>query len=403
MSATISNSDLKKLMSQRRPGWSLERPFYTDAGIFATDLERIFMRQWLFAGHTSQVRKPGDYFTFEIGNESIIIIRGQDEKVRALFNVCRHRGSRICTEPSGSAKSLVCPYHQWVFKCDGSLASARLMPSDFDKSQFGLHQAHIHIFESMIFVCLAENAPDFSPIERELGPHIRPHGMPQAKIVHTIRYQVKSNWKLLTENFRECYHCHYTHPEYCNAIGFAKSTDSQKAEAENAAYAREQRSRWKSLGIETENVPFRPGALHHCARYPLTKGFVSWSLDGKPVAPRMGTYPEQDMGVLGMVCYPNFWFEGSSDYGTTTRSIPVSATRTDFEVNWYVREDAVAGRDFDVEKVTAVWRATIEQDFKLCEDNQSGVNSMRYTPGPYAPIESDVEHFVLWYLAQLDD
>src|SRR5438105_383162 len=117
MSANTIATDLPKLIAQRRAGWSLERPFYTDASIFARDLERVFMRYWLFAGHVSQVKKPGDYFLFQIGNESLIIIRGQDDQVHALFNVCRHRGSRICLEESGNKRSLVCPYHQWVFKC----------------------------------------------------------------------------------------------------------------------------------------------------------------------------------------------------------------------------------------------------------------------------------------------
>ena len=403
MSMNTVATDFASLISTRRAGWSLERSFYTDAGVFARDLERVFMRQWLFAGHISQAPNLGDYFLFEMGNESLIIIRGQDNQIRALFNVCRHRGSRVCTEQSGKAKSLVCPYHQWVYKCDGSLASARLMPENFDKTQFGLHTAHTRVFEGLIFVCLAEKAPDFTPIERDIGPQLHPHGMPQAKICFTKRYQINANWKLLTENFRECYHCHYTHPEYCNAIGFAKATDSEKLQKEMNEHGHKMAEHWRSLGLVTKSIPFLPGALHHCSRYSLTKGFVSWSLDGQPVAPRMGTYPEQDMGVLGIVCYPNFWFEGSSDYGTTTRAIPVSATRTDFEVNWYVREDAVEGRDYDVKKVPALWQATIEQDFKLCEDNQSGVNSTRYTPGPYAPIETDVEHFILWYLEQVKE
>src|SRR5581483_8943858 len=120
MSANTIPTDLATLIAQRRAGWSLERPFYTDPSIFARDLERVFMRHWLFAGHVSQVRNPGDYFLFEIGSESLIVIRGQDHQVRALFNVCRHRGSRLCAEAAGNKRSLVCPYHQWVFKCDGS-------------------------------------------------------------------------------------------------------------------------------------------------------------------------------------------------------------------------------------------------------------------------------------------
>src|SRR2546423_1682074 len=127
---------ISDLLARRRPGWSLEQPFYTDPDIFALDLERVFRRNWLFAGHASRIPRPGDYFTHEFANDSLILIRGDDGQVHALFNMCRHRGSRICLDNSVTARKLVCPYHQRDYDNDGSLLSAKEMPDDFDRSAF---------------------------------------------------------------------------------------------------------------------------------------------------------------------------------------------------------------------------------------------------------------------------
>ena len=119
-----ASNGLPALLARQRSGFCLEQPFYTDPEIFEMDMERIFRRYWLYAGHVSQITNPGDYFTFEIGRESLIVVRGQDQRIHALFNVCRHRGSRLCVEGSGHSKRLVCPYHQWVYDTDGALLSA---------------------------------------------------------------------------------------------------------------------------------------------------------------------------------------------------------------------------------------------------------------------------------------
>ena len=129
--------NITELIPPRRPGFTLEQPYYTSEYCFNQDLKHVFFKHWLFAGHASRVPNPGDFFTLEIGSESIIIIRDDHLRLHSLWNVCRHRGSRICTESEGSARSLVCPYHQWVYRPDGSLLKARLMPEDFTPLRTG--------------------------------------------------------------------------------------------------------------------------------------------------------------------------------------------------------------------------------------------------------------------------
>jgi len=392
---------LADLIARRRPGNSLEQLFYADPRIFDIDTDRIFRRYWLYAGHSSRIPNRGDYFLCEMANESILIIRDQNLQIRALYNVCRHRGSRITTLPTGQIKSLVCPYHHWTYKLDGTLLAARHMPEDFDKSPYGLHRAHVRVVEGLIFVSLAESPPDFAPVERDITPHLRPQGLERAKVCHTRQYEVRANWKLIVENFRECYHCGPAHPEYCRIVGFASGIDSPRIAAENEAMTAEREAHWGKIGLETRHIDFTPSTWHLAIRFPLRKGFVSQSLDGQAVAPLMGTYTERDMGALAVVVYPTFWFEASSDYAVTMRFIPAGTTLTNVEMNWLVNQDAVEGVDYEVERVIAFWRATGEQDWKICEDNQAGVHSSRYEPGPYSPIESDVEVFIGWYLDQV--
>jgi Rieske 2Fe-2S family protein len=392
---------LSDLIGRHRPGYGLEQPFYTDPEIFATDMERIFQRYWLYAGHVSQIANPGDFFTFEVGPESLVVIRGRDQRINALFNVCRHRGARVCLEESGHAKRLTCPYHHWVYDCDGALLSARLMSEDFDRSPYGLHRAHVRVVEGLVFVCLADEAPAFEDVERDFSLMLRPHGLPEAKVCHKKIYQIRCNWKIIAENFSECYHCGPTHPEYCRIVGYALANDSKKGAAEEAERLAQGEARWKAKGLHVGVMAWRADAMHVCRRRPLLGDYVSQSLDGKPVAPLMGTLPDWDAGLVTMMTRPNFYLEMTSDHAWITHLKPRTTTMTDVEVSWLVRNDAVEGVDYDVDRLTELWRITAEQDWIICESNQAGVASCRYQPGPFAPSESQIQVFDQWYLSEI--
>src|SRR5260221_4535255 len=139
-----------------RPGWSLPGEFFSDAAIYRADLEHIWRSGWLFAGHTCEIPKPGDYFTLQVDTDSIIVVRGEDGAIRGLHNVCRHRGSLVCTKPAGHSKRLVCPYHQWTYGLDGRLLACRGMPEDLDKTQFPLKQVHAREVDGLIYLSLAD-------------------------------------------------------------------------------------------------------------------------------------------------------------------------------------------------------------------------------------------------------
>jgi glycine betaine catabolism A len=384
------------LIASRQVGWSLPQPFYTDDAIFARDMEQVYRAHWLFAGHTTQIPNVGDYFLYNLGNDSVIVIRDEDGTVHAHHNSCRHRGSVLCVEPEGWVKKFVCPYHQWVFEKNGTLASARLMGADFDKSQFSLHPVAVEVVEGLIFLSFADNPPDFSEAKRASVAHLKPYQMANTKIIASEQYDLACNWKMIAENFRECYHCGNGHPEYCEIV--IGSTLLEPHEKMAAIHA-DRRAHWQSLGLSTEIVDFTPQSWFHCTRYPFRPGYVSESLDGDPVAPLLGTLTDRDAGVFAIVSLPNFWLEASSDYVWTMRLTPLSPTRTIVDTWWSVRADAEEGKDYSVDCVTAFWKATGGQDWTFCVNNQAGVNSSRYVPGPYAPHEmGGVEVFEQWYL-----
>lgn len=395
---TAARSAANGLITRQRPGWTLEQPFYTDEALFAQDMAQVFRRHWLFAGHTTQIPQTGDYFLFTLGDDSIVVIRDDDGEIHAHFNVCRHRGSHLCLEPTGNVKKFVCPYHQWVYEKDGRLASARQMPDDFDRAEFGLYPVAVQVVESLIFLCFADEPSDFTSAACDYRAHLAPYQMEQSKIAFAKQYDLTCNWKLIAENFRECYHCDKGHPEYCRVVLGTRASEAWEQVREVNA---ERKEHWQKMGLETKTTRFTPETWTHSVRYPFRPGFVSESLDGQPVAPRMGTISEADAGVFAIVNLPNFWLEASADYVWTMRVTPVSAKRTLVDVWWSVRADAIEGRDYEVEPLTAFWRATAEQDWTFCEANQAGINSTRYQSGPYALSEADVVVFIQWYLNQL--
>jgi Rieske 2Fe-2S family protein len=195
------------LAGQCFPGWSLPRGFCSNDDVYRADLERIWRRGWLFAGHTCEIPHEGDFFTLEVDADSLIVIRGEDGAVRGLHNVCRHRGSLICNEPAGRSRKLVCPYHQWTYGLDGKLLACRGMPDDLDKSQFGLKRVHVRELDGLIYLSLNDVPPDFEPFNRLVSPLVRPQGFAASKVAKVVDYLVKANWKLVWENNRECYHC----------------------------------------------------------------------------------------------------------------------------------------------------------------------------------------------------
>ena len=405
-------SAIESLIARCQPGWSLPRDFYSADEIYRLDLARLWRTGWLFAGHSCEVSRPGDYFTLEVDSDSIIVVRAEDGVVHALYNVCRHRGSVICSEAAGQVTRLVCPYHQWTYALDGKLLACRGMGEEFDKTQFGLQPAHSREVEGLIFISLAPEPLPFELVFELLAPLLRPQGLRRAKVAKAVDYIVEANWKLVWENNRECFHCNVNHPQYIKAnFDHYNSDDTTPRirEAINAVVARTEQ-KWADAGLAPTHK--RPGMTlfpdaeknvwFSANRTPLVEGWVSESMNGQQVAPLMGDYKEPDVGTLRVRALPNFWNHSSCDHAVSTRLLPAGPQRTSVRVSWLVDEKAVEDRHYDLAKLMPFWQLTSEQDWHICERQQRGVNSNAYLPGPYSPYkEYNVDSFVRWYLKML--
>ena len=387
--------NVEDLLEQYRSGWSLEQAFYTNEEVFEAEWKYIFRKHWLFAGNTAQIPKAGDYFLYHLQNDSIIIIRGNKGEVNALYNTCRHRGSAICLNDTGHVAKLICPYHQWVYDKDGTLLNARMMPDDFCKDNYHLHSAHVQVVEGLIFISLADEPPDFSSIQKSLSPFLKPYRINNAKLACIKNYELRANWKLIAENFRECYHCGGAHPEYCSAVIGA----NLREDTNELAFAKQKQ--WNEKGLATSLVEVTEGTTTYAIRYPLRPGVESYSVDGKKVSIPMGMHTDHDAGVVGLVNYPNFWMDAVSDYIWTMKITPVNATTTAVEFCWLVDANAMEGKDYILDRLTEFWEITGDQDGKLCENNFKGIQSNAYSPGPYAPVEDQVINFVDWCVERL--
>jgi Rieske 2Fe-2S family protein len=403
---------IENWIAVRKSGFSLPGPFYWDEAVYRADVERVWRRAWLFAGHSCQIPKPGDFFTYELDTDCLIIIRGNDGAIRALHNTCRHRGTRLTSLEWGHVSSLVCPYHQWVYARDGRLISCHGMHGEIDRQELGLHEARLHDLEGLLYVSLADEPPDFYAVEDAIAPRIRPQGFPRARIAKILDYDVHANWKLVWENNRECYHCNVNHPQYIKANFDHYNADdtSQRIQNQIDAAIKRNEAKWAESGYsithQQSGMTVFPDAdrdvWYSSNRTPLAEGYVSETMDGRQVAPLMGDYTDPDVGTLRMRSVPNFWNHASCDHAVSTRLTAAGPQRTKVRVMWLVHEDAKEGIDYRLEELLPFWQLTSEQDWRLCELAQQGVNSRAYTPGPYSIYkEYNVENFVRWYLKRL--
>jgi Rieske 2Fe-2S family protein len=399
------------LAAEYRPGWSLPGGFYSDEAVYCADVERIWRSGWLFAGHSCEIPKAGDYFTLEVGADSIAVVRATDGAIRGFHNVCRHRGSLVCTEAVGHAKKLVCPYHQWTYDLDGELVACRGM-GDIDKSQFSLKQVAVQEFEGLIFFSLAKNPWDIDRASEILSPLLRPQAFKKAKVAKAVDYLVKANWKLVWENNRECYHCNVNHPQYIKAnfdhYNADDTTPGIKAQIDAAARRAERLPPLVAPATTRKDggmtcFPDAENDIWFSAnRTPLVDGYVSESMDGKNVAPLMGDYGEFRCDTLRIRTLPNFWNHSSCDHAVSTRLLPVGPQLTSIRVWWLVHKEAQEGTDYDLAKLMPFWQLTSEQDWEICERQQRGVNSSAYSPGPYSKFkEYNVDGFVRWYMKSI--
>lgn len=397
----MSDQDLKALIASRRPGHGLPQAFYRDPAIYERDLARVFRDAWLYAGHVSELAASGDFRLVEVGRDPVILLRGEDGALRAFHNVCRHRGSRLVSQPCGNAQRLVCPYHAWAYGLDGSLQHARHMPADFDPAVHGLRPVALEELEGLLFINLAATPSDFAPVRAALSDALSRYGLADAKVACSRRYEIAANWKLAVENYTECYHCAPAHPEYSVAHSLARpgarDTEAMAEVMARAASCGLSEARLNRVYDTAE----AQGADYAHERYPLLDGHLTGSEDGQPVAPLMGSLSGYDGGTTDLQVGPVSFGLAYPDHLVLYRFLPLSVDRCACDISWLVRGDAAEGRDYELERLTWLWDVTTRADQRIIEGNQAGVDSSAYQPGPLSEMEVFTDRFLGWYLATI--
>ncbi|MEJ2045250.1 MAG: aromatic ring-hydroxylating dioxygenase subunit alpha [Reinekea sp.] len=396
----MARKEAAALLESRDPNYSLERPLYNDPFIFNLEIQEIFNKQWLFAGMTSEIPDKGSYFTLEIGQSPVLIVRTADGEVAAYHNTCRHRGSRLCSKKSGKVANIVCPYHQWTYDLKGNLLFAGTDYGDsLDKSLHGLKKVQCVTAGGFIYINLDTDADpaDMKPFLDTLEEYMEPYDIENSKVAVESNIVEEANWKLVIENNRECYHCGGNHPELLNTILEWDGMTDPRAPQEFLDYCKAQQDDWSAEGIPFEHREF--GLRNRIVRMPLAKGAEVMTLDGTSGCTKlMGRIKNRHLGSMRILHLPNSWNHMQGDHCVVFRVLPISAQRTLVTTKWLVHKDAVEGTDYDPAKLRLVWDATNDQDRILAEESQVGINSMAYQPGPYAPgYEFGVVNFVNWY------
>ncbi|WP_325893448.1 aromatic ring-hydroxylating oxygenase subunit alpha [Grimontia sp. NTOU-MAR1] len=403
--ALIDRNAVKTMLERRIPDHTLEQPFYNSEALFQIDMEEIFHKEWIFAGVSCDLPKRGSFITVDIGLSSVIILRDNQDQIRAFHNTCRHRGSKICLTAKGKSPKLVCPYHQWAYDLDGSLVfNGQDMDESFDRSTHGLSPVHCQVAGGYIFVCLADNPPPIEDFVQDMEYYLEPHDLYNAKVAVQSEIIEKANWKLVVENNRECYHCDSSHPELLNSLLEWDDNNDPRATPEFIALVEKQQTFWSGMDIPYQ-YQMRYNNRNRIVRTPLKEGTHSMTMDGQAASKKLlGRITSPDLGALRILHLPNSWNHGMGDHHIAFQILPISPQETKVITRWLVHKDAVEGVDYDPENLRRVWDATNDQDRTLSENNQLGVNSIGYRPGPYSKTyEFGVINFVNWYCERLKD
>ena len=392
---------VEELISSHQAGWALDQRFYTDPDIYQRELDRIVMGNWILAGHASQIPDAGDYLVFRLANESVIIVRGKSDEIRAFANVCRHRGSLVCLDDHGNKKKFECPYHGWTYDLEGKLIAARSMAEEFIKEEYGLHPVSLEVMGGLLFICFCDEPPSLAGAKRDLAEPFAMFDFENLKVVAHKTYPFAANWKLAIENYQECYHCATAHPEYAKM--HTLMLDPEKRDRiQEPMLQRMAACGMKDIEHDFVDTWAKPGEQGYgYSRTALFKGYKTGSRDGEPVAPLLAKLSDYDGGASDFVVGPFTFFLAYSDHVVGYVFSPVDQANCECNVFWFVRGDAVEGKDYDHDELIWLWDVTTCADEKIVVNNWKGVCSRYYRPGPFSGMERMERRFTEWILQEL--
>jgi glycine betaine catabolism A len=345
----------------RQGARTMPAEYYTSPPILEEERAKLFPKMWHSAGRASALANAGDFIVREVAGESLIIVRGKDGALRAFFNVCRHRGTQLCTRGSGQfSETIQCPYHAWTYGLDGRLIGAPHMNEveGFSKSDYPLHQAAVAEWEGFVFVNVSRNCDPFEEWFAPMIGRLSRYSIGSLRVGHSVKYEVHANWKLVFQNYSECLHCPMIHPELSTMMPYTSGANDLIEGPFLGGYM--------ELNYESATMSGKA-----CGRY------VSESL---PDVDRKRAYYYTLMPNMALSIHP--------DYVNYYILTPIAVDRTLVESEWMFAPSNDASASFNPQDAIEFWDVTNRQDWAICEQSQAGIQSSRYEPGPYSPRES---------------
>lgn len=353
-------------MSAAEPLMTLPGRYYCDAALFRREIETIFQQDWVWTGRAEDIPTAGDFFLRELAGESLILTRDAGGDIAAFYNVCRHRGTRMCVEEQGRFPGRIqCPYHGWSYGLDGRLAGAPHMESaDFHPQDYPLHRIHAGIWDGHIFVNLGDAPAALAGHLGGLPQKFARWRMQDLRRHRRIVYEVKANWKLIVSNFNECLHCPLLHP------ALNRLTDY--------------------LGADNE----APAATYIGGSMGFRDGVETMSVDGRRRRPYLPDLTEDERRLVAYYAvYPNLLLSLHPDYMMVHSLWPRALDHTRVVCEWYFDPQQMAAPDFVADDAISFWDTTNREDWRISEMSQAGIQSRAYTPGPYSKREALLHAF----------
>jgi len=356
----------RKALERLEPG--LPASWYRDPAHYERELEAFWYSRWIAVARQEELPQAGDWRVARIGTQSIVVLRGEDGELRAFHNTCRHRGSILCTEQSGrfSRQRIVCPYHSWTYDLAGQLVATprRMETPDFRMEDFPLYGVRAATWGGFVFVNLsAKGALDVGDLEGQL----KPYGLQNLRSGKRIVADVQANWKLLAENFSECFHCPPVHPELCRVVTAYRDAGA-----------------WGLRGAETK-AEYAPGA-------------ETLTLDGSARLPPIRTLAEEERKTLYVPAMlpPALFLNVHPDYVNAHMMVPTGPESVRITYDWLFEAERLPLADEDLQHYVALWDITNRQDARNCEWQQQGMRSREFQHGVYVPQEFDCHRFAQW-------
>ncbi len=348
---------------------------YLDEAVHAVERRELFARQWVQVARAEEVSERGDWRRIEMTGEALLLVRGEDDVLRGFANTCRHRGAELCPadgpESGHVGRVLRCPYHNWSYGLDGQLRAAPHL--DEVPGGIELYAVGVATWAGFVFVCLRPE--DVPSLEQQVGDadrRIRNYGLGDLRRGARVTYEVAANWKVIAENYNECYHCGPVHPELCDLVpAFRRGGGADLA--------------WE------RGIPHREGAWT----------FTSTGTSRR--APLPGLDDDERVRHKGELIYPNLLLSLSADHVLAFTLYPRSAGHTTVVCDFLFAPDEVASDAFDPTDAVQLWDVVNRQDWRIGESVQRGMASFAATRGWFSPMEDESADIRRWYLALMGD